>query len=285
MAKRPDFKGFTQWLCGRGRTEQTAALYVRNIGYCMKDRRGLVARVAQDGLAPKTRRTHKAALAAWADYNEDEVLRRRLRDIKLPPPERLTEKRALEEDNWRAVLQALDTFDEHDPIVSAIGLVCHRGFRIGDVCRLRHSEVKGGLSSGILNYLSKGGRRVRWTVTDQLAVYLSTFMENTGWTNVWDLMAPEGSTELRWRAARLNASRAFPGVVAAGGVEPQGVTRHIMRRTYAWHFLQHAGRDPVALQKHMGWASINTAMEYVDQSERSTQDAVAATMAASVRGN
>lgn len=272
----------------RGRAEQTADLYIRNIKGCLKDRRGHLARVSTEGLAPKTRRTYKAALAAWADFTEDEMLRRRLRDIKLPPPDRIKEKRALTERDWRAVIMAVADRDEDEPLVGAIGLVCHRGFRIGDVGRIRRVDVKSGLSSGVLNYLSKGNRRTRWSITDQMAVYLEAFMRRNKWTHVWDLTAPKSRADLRWRGARLNAQREFKKIVKASGIDGDGVSLHILRRTYAWHYLRHAqlsGGGPVELQKHMGWASINTAMQYVDQSDREKQDAVAAGMAMSILGD
>lgn len=273
-----EFKSFYHWMIRRGRSEGTAELYIRNIISCKNDRRGVLARISQDGLAPKTRRTHKAALAAWSDFTEDDKLRRKLRDIKLPPPERIREKRALELDDWRAVIAAVDKLDQDDPIVAAMGLVCVRGFRIGDVLRLRKRTISDGLSSGVLMYISKGHRRIGWTVSEPMRRRLEIFMGYRRWGHVWDLAAPNSRKELRLRAARLNSQRAFAKVVESAGLEPSAVSLHIMRRTYAWHYLHQSGRDPVALQKHMSWASINTAMQYVDQSERATQDAVAESM-------
>ena len=278
MVKSSELAKFSRWMVGRGLTLDTAALYSRCVRLCLGDVRGPLFRVANGELAPKTRRTNKAALCAWADFNDDKDLRKQLKEIRLPPPDRVTEKRALDFDDWRRVCQIIDTAPVDEPVRYAIGMVCRRGFRIGDVMRLDRRTVRDGLSSGVLKYLAKGQRRVPWTVTDQFAPYLQWFMEQSKWNSVADLVAP--NFQKRHQGAVLTAQRAFPVVLDAAGVDREGVSLHIMRRTYAWHYLKACGGDPVKLQKHMAWKSILTAMQYVDQSQREELDSIAEEMAA-----
>lgn len=80
------------------------------------------------------------------------------------------------------------------------------------------------------------------------------------------------------RAARLNVERVFSRLGEEIGLEAGAVTPHRLRRTYAVNFLQAVDGDVVKLKDHMGWASLQTAMRYVDHSQREELDKVAAAM-------
>lgn len=275
MPTAEEFHDFTRWMVERGRSPYTADLYERHLRHSFEDDRGVLARVSQAGLAPQTRRTNRAALAAWARFAEDDELAGRLAEVKLPPAERVSEKRALELDDWRLLLAELaetDVLDEYER--AAISLVSYRGFRIGDVCRLEARSVRQGLKNGLLVYAAKGGRRISWSVTDRMREHLEVFADERGWKHARDLIAPNWNSD-RQRGARLRCQRAFARLVAETDLEPEGLSLHIMRRTYAWHYLRFSGGDPVKLQKHMSWRKIDTAMQYVDQQQRSELDAIA----------
>jgi integrase len=286
MSNASEYQKFEQWLLSRGRTETTAVQYSNCVRKCLSDPRGAFARLSLDDLAPKTRHANKAAMRAWANYKGLEKLKRRLADIKLPPPDRVKEKRALEPDKWAAVIDALDGVrDRH--MQAVLKLVCCRGFRIGDVCRLERSIVAQGLLSGVLVYVSKGRRRLSWTVTDDFRPALMVFAKTKGWRYARDILAPNSADRprVRQKAAVQNVQRRFGSVLRRAGVSGLGVSLHTMRRTYAWHFLKEceaAGIEHplVKLQKHMGWASLQTASQYVDQSERDELDKLAAAMSA-----
>ena len=58
---------------------------------------------------------------------------------------------------------------------------------------------------------------------------------------------------------------------------------HRLRRTYSTHFLRRIQGDPQAiikLQRHMGWASMATAAQYVDNVGKAELDAIGAQMLA-----
>jgi integrase len=274
MPTDEQFDEFSNWMLERGRTADTASLYEQNLRHCFDDERGVLARVAQADLAPKTRRTNKAALAAWARFSRDHDLAERLAEVKLPPAERVSEKKALELEQWQGLLEALDSDEymvraEH----AAISLICRRGFRISDVNRIDAPALRRALRSGILQFVTKGGGRLSWTVTDAMRPHLEYFASSRGWSRVCELVAPNWAEPMK--GARLRCQRAFGRLLPGAGLEGEEVSLHLMRRTYAWHFLRFAGNDPIKLQKHMGWKSLDVAMQYVDQQQRAELDEIA----------
>lgn len=273
MAQEPDLDGFSLWLLNRGRAASTAALYVRNVGYCLEDPRSLVARVARDGLAPTTRRHHLAALRAWARYTSDAELAEVLNDLKLPPAVRVSEKLALELSAWRRLLAHIATLRRPPEVRAVCMMIGIRGFRVGDILRVTRKEARAGAEQGVLNFRGKGNRRLSWSVApfgDELAL----LCERPDWGHVRDLVtSARGDEDAVQEAARQRIQKAIRRACIEAGLDPCGP--HILRRTYAWHIKERFDNDPVKLQKHMGWAKIETAMQYIDQSERAELDALA----------
>jgi integrase len=70
---------------------------------------------------------------------------------------------------------------------------------------------------------------------------------------------------------------AFDKIAADVGIEPSDLYAHRFRHTYATHFLQEMDKDPEALfklQQQMGWAKLDTAMNYLRRSRREELDQV-----------
>ena len=287
MIPAEDLAAFHRWMVKRGRSPDTANQYVGKITACYEDSRGVTARLTQNGLAPKSRRQNLAALRAWAKYSKDHELRDRLDDLKMPPPERVLEKTPLTEDEWADVIDALAELEEKlDPVMHAsIEMICIRGFRVGDVVRLERSEISQAMRTGVLNYQAKGGRQLRWEAAP-FEHCLRVFQERRRWSMVADLISPTAQDTRerpRWHAARQKVQRALPLVVDAAGLPMDETTPHRMRRTYAVHYLEEVDGDITKLQKHMGWASIQTAAAYVDHSQRRELDEVGERMRQRIR--
>lgn len=282
-----DYKSFAAWMIGRGRSPDTAAQYVGKVRACFGDRRGITGRLTGTDLAPKSRRQNLAALRAWARFAKDHELRERLDDLKMAPPERVLEKIPLTEDEWGDMINALDELDgQLDPVVHAsLEMICLRGFRVGDVARLERSAVNQAVRTGVLNYGAKGGRQLQWEAAPFMHC-LEVFREHRRWDRLADLISPNAANTQRrprWHAARQQLQRSLPLVVEAAGLPVDEVTAHRLRRTYAVHYLEEVGGDIVKLQKHMGWASIQTASAYVDHSQRRELDEVAERMRQRIR--
>jgi integrase len=270
-ANRGNLQRFQDWIVGRGRSEGTAGLYARNVRLCHEDPRGLKARLTTSSLSPAARRLNLASLRAWCRFAGNDKLAGELEDLKMPRLERVVEKKALTTKEWNALLDALEELDEDENVLAVMQMICWRGFRVGDVCRLSRAEVREGLESEVLIYCAKAGRHIQWSVKP-FRDALEQLLANRGWNRVRDLISPGGSPENRQRASRIRIERAFQELAALAGLDPDTVYPHRLRRTYAKHYLKEVKGDPVKLQKHMGWASIQTAIAYVDEEERKVLD-------------
>lgn len=250
----------------------TAELYVSNVRNCLTDSRGITARLVRDGLAPKTKRHNLAALRAWAKWTRDADLEALLEDLKLPPPERVTEKEPLTIDEWAALQEAIKEVPMTAAERNAIEMITIRGFRVGDVCRLTKQAVRQGMRTGLLNYKGKSGRQIEWTV-NPFESQLRWFSEQRGWLTVGQLIAPRCKDT--YKGARNHLYKRFLEIDLQAGIPVDELSPHRLRRTYAVHFLEAVGGDLEKLRQHMGWASIATAAQYVDHSRREELDKIA----------
>ncbi len=274
---------FEQWMCRRGRQQDSARQYAGKVTLCFGDRRGVTARLTSDGLAPLSRRQNLAALRAWAKYSKDGQLRDRLDDIKLPPPERVLEKLPLTFDEWAALIEALGRVKLEPHLHACVEMICIRGFRVGDVVRIGRQPIQQALRTGRLIYRAKGDRRLNWP-SAPFRHCLELFAESKRWRSVCDLVTPRSREDRRWKAARLKVQRAFPVVVAEAGLDEGSVSPHRLRRTYATHYLAQVDGRADKLQKHMGWASLQTAMMYVDHDQGDELEQEAAEMRLRIHG-
>jgi integrase len=251
---------FHQWLVERGRSEDTAILYSGNVRTCAADPKGLTHRLVSGDLAPNTARTNLAALRAWAAFGKDGELLSRLSDLRLPPARRVRHKAPLGVDAWRKVVQHLRTCPMRPEVMRHVLLIMAiRGFRSGDVLRMRRTEVLRAISTGKLEYEGKGRKRIEFSA-EPIMEQLQALAAVPGWDRVRDLVGKGTRRNLSrkvWRAAIRTAK-------AAGIPE---MNPHRYRHTFATNFLNELRGDPnaiVKLQKYMAWESMTTAARYVD---------------------
>lgn len=254
---------FASWMVERGRSRDTAALYVTNISMCAADPDGLTNRLISRDLAPNTLRTNIAALRAWALFTKDEQLRQRLADMRLPPARRLRDKSPLQLEELRRVLRQVQNDESaanSEPKRQVVLIMGLRGMRSGDILRMKRSEVKRAVDTGKLTYEGKGRKRLEFDATPILEP-LKVLLTYTGWERVRDLVSdsdnPKVASVAIWRASRRMAKKA--------GIDE--MNPHRFRHTFATRYLERLAGDPnaiVKLQRFMGWESMTTAARYVD---------------------
>lgn len=256
-------EAFRAWLLARGRSEGTADLYVKNLRRCAAED-VLTSRLVGGDLAPLTRRTNKAAIAAWAKYTKDADLAEAISEIKLPPARRVAIKVPLAVADWQRVVKHLATCELDDRVRAVCLVIAKRGLRVSDALRIRRTEVAAALKSGVLSYVGKGAKRHEVSA-QPIRAQLEALAGFKGWERIGDLV----STGKHRHTAAKRIRRAFACV--ARQLELEGVHPHRFRRTYATTYLEEHKGDPraiIKLQHHMGWASMQTAALYADAVDR-----------------
>jgi integrase len=264
---------FEAWLLERGRTQGTADAYVINLRSCAADRRGITHRLVAGDLAPNSLRTNLAALRSWAVFIEDPKLSKRLGDIRLPPARRIHTKQPLGMETWRSLIKHLKICEvPSEAMRQVLLLMAIRGFRSGDVLRLRRTEILRALATGKLVYEGKGRKRIEFD-TKPFRAQLEALAQIKGWERVRDLIAksadPKVASVKVWRAARR----------AAKELGIPDMNPHRFRHTFATRYLEQLRGDPnaiIKLQKFMGWESMNTAARYVDAVSQDELDEIGA---------
>lgn len=262
-----ELETFRKWLTRRGRLAGTANAYVYHVrrAYAGGDP---LEPVLDASSAPKTRRTIASALKAFAAHRGDVELLREIADVRLPPARRQKDKPPLTRTEWDRLRGAIDDADDlSPPLRGALGLIATRGFRRGDVLRLRPQDIRSALETGTLVYSAKGSRLLSFPVGKQWKSYLAEC--RTRYPSVAEAIAAgrqaSGAPKLVTRALSLCAKRARI---------KKSISPHLLRHTYAT-FYYDLCRDPVQLKDHMQWASIETAMLYVAASNQKELEAVA----------
>jgi integrase len=253
---------FRAWLLERGRSDDTAELYIFNLRSCAAHPKGLTHRLVAGELAPNTVRTNLASLRAWAKFTEDDRLAKRLGDIRLPPAKRVKTKLPLGVVEWKKVVRHLHTCPLRPEAMRHVLLIMAiRGFRSGDVLRMKRTEVVRALATGKLTYEGKGRKRIEFSA-EPIREQLQALADLRGWERVRDLIGTgtsrRGLSRKVWRAALRTAK---------GAGIPE-MNPHRYRHTVATQFLAELKGDPnaiVKLQKWMAWESMGTAARYVDQ--------------------
>lgn len=260
----------------RGRTEGTADLYVKNVRYCLDDAEGITHRLVAGGLAPNTSRLNLAALRAWALFNGDGKLTKRLADIRLPPARRVRTKIPLELSDLKKFISHLRTCRmRNEGKRQTLLIMAMRGLRCGDVLRFQRDDVVRALKTGRLIYEGKGRKRTEIAAAP-IRSSLEALAEIDNWTNIGDLVSASvkpGSVSRIIRKAAKSAGK------AAGVAD---VYPHRLRRTFATQYLQKLKGDPnalVKLQKYMQWESLSTAAQYVDAVSHDELDEIGAALA------
>ncbi len=267
---------FRAWMAERGRSDDTAELYVHNLRSCAANPRGLTHRLVAGELAPNTVRTNLASLRAWAKFTGDDRLAKRLSDIRLPPARRVRTKLPLPAADWKKVVRHLHTCPlEPEAMRHVLLIMAIRGFRSGDVLRMKRTEVLRSLATGKLTYEGKGRKRIEFSA-EPIRDQLQALAQIKGWDRVRDLLWTGGSrrglSRKVWRAALRTAK----------GCGIPEMNPHRYRHTVATMFLAEMAGDPnaiVKLQQWMAWESMGTAARYVDQISVDELDRIGAGLA------
>ncbi len=274
-----NLESFRQWLLERGRSDDTAELYVMNLRSCAAHPQGLTHRLISGELAPNTARTNLQSLRSWATFIEDAKLLKRLGDIRLPPARGIRTKPPLGVETWRKVVQHIRTCKMRPEAMRQVLLIMAiRGFRSGDVLRIRRTEVVRALSTGRLEYEGKGKKRLQIDA-EPIREQLEALAKDKGWERVRDLIGKgtsrRGISRKVWRAALRTAK-------AAGVPE---MNPHRYRHNFATRFLAELAGDPnaiVKLQKYMAWESMTTAARYVENVSMGELDKIGAGLVANL---
>lgn len=272
-----DLADFQQWLRRYGRSITTATQYSRNVQRAYAAG-GPLERLVDTELSPKYLRLIKASLRAWAEFCKDNELLKDINLIKLPPAIRRKESVPLTKEEWknlRAEIEEASYITE--PMRGELGMLVCRGFRRGDVLRLKRKEVTTALRKGTLEYEGKGRKRLSFTVAPYWRHYLEIFAEHKGWERVEDLISPNSKPAKRRESAGKNVTRALEKCGARVGLDPQDMHPHLLRKTYATLYFQKC-LDPVKLQKHMAWSDVSTALGYVSAGQVGELDGIADSM-------
>lgn len=272
-----NLSAFRTWGLERGRQDGTLELYVTNIRTCAADPRGLTHRLVSGVLAPNTLRTNLAALRAWAVFSQDAALSKRLADIRLPPARRVRVKVPLDLAAWKKVIHHLKTCRMRSEAMRQVLLIMAlRGFRSGDVLRMRRTELTRALATGKLVYEGKGRKRLEFSATP-IRPQLEALVAFPKWDRVRDLISKSTTT----RVLSKKVCRAAQKTARQVGVSEMNPHRY--RHTFATQYLERLRGDPNALLKlkqYMGWESIATAARYVDSVSQDELDAIGADLVA-----
>jgi integrase len=274
-----DLDAFHAWVIRRGRSSITADSYRIQVRACLASR-NLTDRLVSPELSPNTKRHCLAALRAWARFSQDAPLLAELADLRLPPPERVKEKRPLAED---ALWQLIDAIEKNTALRpaerAALLILCKRGIRVGGVAALRREAIRKAVDDGVLIFKTKQ-RTMRYGTT-VIQPELALLAGQPGrWAQVADLLCPTASEGNRVKAARRRLWELLRGAAERAGIPHAEVYPHRLRRTYATLYLDEVKGDITKLKDHMQWADIKTAATYVDHSRREELDQVAERMLA-----
>lgn len=264
--------GFHRWVRKRGRSKKTADEYRNEILRCMRTD-DLTDRLLDDDSAPNSRRLTLAALRAWARYGKDMQLRDELDDIRLPPPDNVTEKRPLTLEQWRALREVIEDADDLDEGErAALLLLCRRGLRVSAITALPRNAVGIALRNGTLVFATKG-RTLRYGV-GPIRDQLEQLHAIRGWGIVADLISPTAAPETRIPSANGRIWRVLRRQAEKVGIDKTDMYPHRLRHTVATEFYRRT-KDIRALQAYMQWAKITTAARYVSHLDRDQLDELA----------
>jgi integrase len=272
-----DLADFQVWLRKYGKSKDTAEQYALNVRRAY-EAGGPMERLIDSDLSPKYLHLIRAALNSWAEFCKDTELQSEIKKVKLPPAIRRKESIPLTKEEWeniRAEIQEASYLK--DPMRGELGLLVCRGFRRGDVLRLKRKEVTTALRKGKLDYEGKGRKRLVFTVAPYWRNYLEIFAGYKDWERVEDLISPRSKPDNRTESAGKAVYRALEKCGSRVGLDPEDVHPHLLRKTYATLYYQKC-LDPAKLQAHMQWADITTAMGYVNAGRVDELDAIANSM-------
>lgn len=269
---------FRAYLGRFGLQPGTVAIYVHHAKRATEDG-GWIERLKRG--APKTRRLVRAVARRWADYTRDPKLREEIAEFRLPPPRRATEKVPVDPQPLERLMREVRADPALTPPMRAVlGLMAYRGFRVGDVLRMKRTQVVSALATGRLSIETKGRRFLEFSVLKTFRPWLELLAHERGWETVAHLLVVDSQDEeTRVQSAARKVQRAIRALGQRCGIEH--LHPHRLRRTYAVAFQRALRGDAESLPKlmeHMQWANLSTAMQYVDHVRGEAIDRVAESM-------
>lgn len=259
-----DENGFGFWLKESSYTPNTVAVYLstlRKLSSFSIPFQGLLDKTA----SPNTLHLRFSVLKTYAKWKKDTELLEQLTNFRrrLPAARRVAPRPPLTGDELERLIRALDWSSGVDLVIM---LMAVRGFRVGDVLRLKREEIKTALETGTLAYVAKKGQRQEWG-TGLFAEPLETLFHlcdrrEEPWVIVADALA---TGEDRQNAARWNVEHRCRELRKK---LKMNIYPHRLRRTRAMMYLEAVGGDVTKLTKWMGWQNVTTAYGYVDYVNR-----------------
>jgi integrase len=282
----PALTSYEAWLRRRGAGQGTIVQYLSHAARAVGGQ-DPVERLSDRKLSPKYRRMCRAAALSYARFSKNEKLIEEIGEVRLPAPVRKTAKVPLSESAWRALRAEIDSADYiKEPVRAVLGLMATRGLRRGDVLRLRKTEVTGALKKDVLSYVAKGERRLEFGVLKSFRPYLellsAEFTERRAGADdaVCGLIALRAVPENQMASAGEAVTRGLVRVGEAVGadvleIDPEDLHCHQLRRSVANMYFKACNHNPMELKSWMQWASMETALSYVDHADRDKLDAIA----------
>lgn len=269
---------FAKWMELRGRDPGTVDCYVSDLQICMSHPKGMLGRLRERGLAPKTIRRTAASIRAWIKYSGDTDLLAQLEDILLPKADRVTVKTPLEPYQWKALVDVIDTsYDVPAAERAVLGMMALRGFRIGDVLRMTWGDISTAQRTGRLGFQAKKKKRMDFNCAN-FSKYIDMLLaDDRQWNTVADLIATR-TGKIKTASARMAVARTLKSLGEKVGIPAKDMYPHRLRRTYAVMYLDAVGGDLQKLKMHLDWADIATAASYADHDRGQELDNVAANM-------
>ena len=263
------------WLRKYGRSASTANEYALNVRRAY-EHGGPFERLTDGSLSPKYLHLIKAALKSWAEFNDDELLIKELRKVRLPSSLRKKDSIPLTREEWAALRgEILTATYLKEPVRAELGLLACRGLRCGDALRIKREEATQALRKGVLDYEGKGRKRLKASVAPSWREYLEILADHKDWERAEDLICPSSPPGRKRReSSGKKLARSLNRCGAEIGLNADDLHPHLLRHTYASLYYDKC-RDPKKLLDHMGWGSMDVAMRYVGASSKDELDGIA----------
>lgn len=237
---------------------------------------GDVRRLKQNGGPTQTKSLARVDDYRWAwDLYEEYRQETGASSLRVPRPPELSDaqskrkkrarsKRAesqekpIEPKSFRLLLSAIEQ-DEH-PAARVLETMAATGYRVGDVLRIRGSELDAGFSreDGLTDITVKGGKRIPISVLGVPEVWegLREIIPNKRFNVAEALTGVEGASTLAGDAAYKQVSRRLSLLGEAVGIDERLHT-HRFRHTAA-NMADAAGVDRAIVSKMLGHESLKT---------------------------
>jgi len=267
MAKRDRFDRFADWLEREEYADSTIAVTV-------KDTRQACGLVEEGQPLPWRLRDRVRRALAWprAPWTEEE--RAAFQELAdQAPPKRQIRKRAaqdrkkrreisMSDPDWRRFVALLHQSD--DPRDAVLYVMSQTALRVGDVLRLTRQRITGGLQSGRIRLVQKGGGERILPVDGAPAAWAKLADAVVGYETMAYAVSPRGNGSAMGSDAAYQAvARRLKAIGKELGVKGKMHT-HRLRRTVAIQTLRVTGSQDMA-RRMLGSSSLGAVQPYIDE--------------------